>query len=281
MVRIKGLVKNYEEFHLDCTMEIPDGAVIGIIGKNGAGKSTTIKAILGLIKPDDGEVTVFDKIARELTPLEKEQIGVALAESGFSTYLTVKDICGILKKMYKAFDEKMFMEQCKKQGLPEKKKIHEFSTGMKAKLKVLIAITHDAKLLILDEPTAGLDVTARNEILDMLREYLAKGENRSMLISSHISSDLEGLCDEIYMIHNGQIILHEDTDTILGEYGVLKISEAVYEKLDKAYLLKIKKTPYGYDCLTREKQYYHENYPDIIIENGSIDDLIIMMGSEK
>ncbi len=115
----------------------------------------------------------------------------------------------------------------------------------------------------------------------MLREYLAKEEDRSMLISSHISTDLEGLCDEIYMIHEGRIVLHEDTDVILGEYAILKVNDSMYEKLDKSYLLAQQKTAYGYVCLTTEKQYYRENYPDMVIENGSIDDLIVMMASEK
>lgn len=280
MVKVNGLVKKYDGFMLDCTMEIREGSVIGIVGKNGAGKSTTIKAMLGLVKPDSGEVTVFGKDVRSLGVEEKNLIGVALAESGFSSYLCVNDISKILKKMFKGFDEKAFLEQCKKQGLPEKKRIHDFSTGMKAKLRVLVAMSHEAKLLIMDEPTAGLDVAARNEILDMIREYLAQDPARSLLISSHISTDLEGMCDEIYMMHDGKIILHEDTDAILGEYAILKVNENMYEKLDKQYLLTSQKTGFGYSCLTKEKQYYRDNYPDMIIENGTIDDLILFMGQK-
>ena len=150
---------------------------------------------------------------------------------------------------------------------------------MKAKLRVLVAMSHEAKPLILDEPTAGLDVLARNEILDMLRDYLAKDATRSLLISSHISSDLEGLCDDIYMINEGKIILHEDTDQILSNYAVIKVDDATFEKLDQKYLLKTKKEAFGYCCLTNEKGYYVDNYPNIIVENGNIDDLIIMMNS--
>lgn len=277
MVKVENLTKNYGDFKLEVSLEIPDGAVTGIVGKNGAGKSTTIKSILGLIKPDGGHVTVNGKEASKLIGKDKQEIGVALSDSGFSSFLTVKDITAILKKMYPSFNEDLFRKNCSKQGLPENKAIKEFSTGMKAKLRVLVAMSHNAKLLIMDEPTAGLDVEARNEILDLLREYLLEDENRSILITSHISSDLEGLCDDIYLIHDGKIVLHEDTDAILSNYGILKVSEEAYEKLDKRYILSTKKEHFGYSCFTNEKQFYAENNPNMVIENSGIDDLILMM----
>ncbi len=277
MVKVENLTKNYGDFKLEVSLEIPDGAVTGIVGKNGAGKSTTIKSILGLIKPDGGHVTVNGKEASKLIGKDKQEIGVALSDSGFSSFLTVKDITAILKKMYPSFNADLFRKNCSKQGLPENKAIKEFSTGMKAKLRVLVAMSHNAKLLIMDEPTAGLDVEARNEILDLLREYLLEDENRSILITSHISSDLEGLCDDIYLIHDGKIVLHEDTDAILSNYGILKVSEEAYEKLDKRYILSTKKEHFGYSCFTNEKQFYAENNPNMVIENSGIDDLILMM----
>ena len=148
---------------------------------------------------------------------------------------------------------------------------------MKAKLKVLVAISHHAKLLILDEPTAGLDVIARDELLELLREFMEKEEDRAILISSHISSDLETLCDDLYMIHDGKIILHEDTDVLLGDYALLKLDDTQYHTLDKQYLLRSKKESFGYSCLTDQKQYYIENYPNITIEKGTIDAVITMM----
>ncbi|SDB11362.1 ABC transporter ATP-binding protein [Butyrivibrio sp. INlla16] len=277
MVKVDNLVKNYGSFRLDVSMEIPDGTVTGIVGKNGAGKSTTIKSILGLVKPDGGHVTINGKEASKLTAKDKEEIGVALSDSGFSTFLTVKDITAIMKKMYPSFNEEVFRRNCSSQRLPFDKAIKEFSTGMRAKLRVLIAMSHNARILIMDEPTAGLDVEARNDILDLLREYLVEDEKRSILITSHISSDLEGLCDDIYLIHDGKVILHEDTDAILGNYGVLKVNEATYEKLDKSYILSTKKDHFGYACFTNEKQFYAENNPNIVIENSDIDDLILMM----
>lgn len=283
MIAAKNLKKTYKDFSLNIDFEIPEGRITGFVGKNGAGKSTTIKLILGLVRPDEGEITVLGMKSAELGVKEKEKIGIALAESGFSPYLMVKDIIKILKKSYPEFDEQKFKDACTKMQLPMDKFIKEFSTGMKAKLRVLVALTHNAKLLIMDEPTAGLDVEARGEVLDMLREYMAEDESRTVLITSHISSDLESICDDIYLIDNGEIILHEDTDVILGECGILKVDEDTYSTMDKSYLLKAIKTPYGYSCFTKEKQYYQDNYPGIVIENGNIDELILMLtgGTEK
>lgn len=281
MVVIKNLVKKYGDFILNVDMEIPNGRVTGLVGKNGAGKSTVIKLILGLVKADSGSVTVFGKDAGSLEGNEKEQIGVALSDSGFSTYLCVEDIIHILKKMYRVFDENKFRKDCRDFDIPLKKRLKEFSTGMKAKVRVLVVLSHKAKLLIMDEPTAGLDVEARNDILDMLRRYLSENEERSILLTSHISSDLEGLCDDIYLIHNGKIILHEDTDTIMDRYAVLKVDKQLYEKMDKKYLMSTRVESYGYLCFTNEKQFYVDNYPKVVVEKGGIDDLILMLTGGK
>ncbi|MBR0477958.1 MAG: ABC transporter ATP-binding protein, partial [Solobacterium sp.] len=222
MVIIKDLEKHYGSFHLNVSMEIPDGRITGMIGKNGAGKTTTIKAILDLIRPDGGSVEVFGKDIKDLTHTEKERISAALAESGFSGWLYVEDAVKILRSLYSRFDEGMFREYCRILNLPLKKPIKEFSMGMKAKLRVLCALCTGADLMIMDEPTAGLDVEARIEILELIQKYMEAHPDASVLISSHISSDLEGLCDDIYLIHDGKILLHEDTDVILDNYGVLK-----------------------------------------------------------
>ena len=169
------------------------------------------------------------------------------------------------------------MALCHRFQVPMNKRINSFSTGMKAKLKVICAITHHARLLILDEPTAGLDVIARDELLDLLRSFMEEDEQRAIVISSHIATDLESLCDDIYLIRDGQIILHEDTDVLLSDYALLKMSEEQYAKVDRSYLLRVRKEPYGYRALCTHKQYYAENAPQIVIENGGIDDLITMM----
>lgn len=281
MIKIDKLRKYYKDFTLDVSLELPKGRVSGLVGKNGAGKTTTLKAILGLIKPDEGSVCVFGKEAMDLDNADKEKIGVALSDSSFSSYLNVSSIAVIMKNLYSSFDEKRFLDMCRHLDLPLDKMIREFSTGMKAKLKVISALNHDAKLLIMDEPTSGLDVQARKEILDILRQDLADDDQRSILISSHISSDLEGLCDDLYLIDNGKIILHEDTDVLLENYGVIKVDEKDYEKIDRQHIIAAKKDNYGYCLLTDEKQYYQDNYPDTVIENAKIDDLILIMTGDK
>lgn len=277
MLKIEHLKKQYDKFLLDCSLEVKPGLVTGLIGQNGAGKSTTFKAILGLISIDGGSVTILGKDIKKFNPEDKENLGVVLSDSGFSGYLTIKDIIPVLKNLYHNFDYPFFVEQTQRFQLPLDKKIKDFSTGMKAKLKVLVAISHSAKMLILDEPTAGLDVIARDELLEMLREFMEKDEERSILISSHISSDLETLCDDIYMIHDGKIILHEDTDVLLSDYALLKVDAKQYDNLDKQFVMRSKEEPYGYSCLTNQKQYYIDNYPKIAIEKGTIDEVITMM----
>lgn len=282
MIKIEDLKKRYSDFELNCTLEVQAGCITGLIGQNGAGKSTTFKAIMDLIHVDTGSIEVFGKPHRKLTAEDKQKIGVVWSGSGFQPVFTIKQIVPILESMYSAFDKKTFLEKCERFQLPLNKKLKEFSTGMQAKLRVLIATSYDASLLLLDEPTAGLDVVAREKVLEMLREYMEEDDERAILISSHISSDLEGLCDDIYMIHEGNIVLHEETDVILSSYAILKLDHKQYEALDKEYVLRTKKEMFGYCCLTNQRQYYQENYPDIVIEKGTIDDLILMMiGGEK
>lgn len=277
MLKIKDLKKSYDLFHLDVSFEIPRGCITGLIGANGAGKSTIFKGILDLISVDGGTIEIFGKDYKTLSNKDKENLGVVLAESGFSSYLTVQDVTKILDSMYSQFDKTMFLDYCKRYHLPLKKQIKEFSTGMKAKLKILTAISHKAEFLLLDEPTTGLDVLAREELLSMLREYMEENENRTILISSHISTDLEGLCDDLYMIDNGKVVLHEEIDTLLGQYGLLKVSSEQYETLDKNYLLRKKRENWGFSCLTNQKQFYLENYPSYTMEKGNIDEVITMM----
>ncbi len=278
---LENVKKKYKTFELDLSMTLEPGTITGLIGRNGAGKSTTFKAVLGLIKLTDGKVLINGKEPQCLSAQEKEDIGVVLAESGFSGYMTVKDVIAVMASMYHKFDKTDFQRKCGHFNIPLNQKIKEFSTGMKAKLKILLAISHGAKLLVLDEPTAGLDVVARDEILDMLREYM-EDESNSILISSHISTDLEGLCDDVYFIENGKIILHEEINSLVDEYGILKVTKEQLAKLDKEYLLCVKEDKYGCTCLTKQKQYFIDNFPGIVVEKSSIDEVItLMLGSGK
>ena len=254
MIKMQNVRKTYPGFDFELSLEIPEGRITGLIGKNGAGKSTAIRLMLGLVKAESGTIELFGTIA---------------------------EVKKILAKMYPEFDETWFMRECRELRLPEGKQLKEFSNGMKAKLRVLTALSHKAQLLILDEPTAGLDVEARNEILDLLRDYAAEDENRTILITSHIASDLEHLCDDIYLIHGGKQLLHEETDVILEQYGLIKADEAQYAALDKEYLLGSRKEPYGYACLTNDRKYYEENVPGLVVERAGIDEVILMMTGGK
>ena len=280
MITIDKLEKRYRDFSLEISLEIPDNKVVGIIGKNGCGKSTTIKAILGLVKPASGSVRVFGREARALTARDKEKIGVALSDSMFSMQLSVEDVIAILKAMYRDFDEPFFREMCAKLNLPLRKQMKEFSTGMKAKVKVLTAISHKARLLILDEPTAGLDVEARNEIIKTIREYVASNEC-SVLLTSHISSDLEGLCDEFYLFSDGKVLLHETNENIGTRYGTVQIPFELFETIDRDRISGYKKEMFGYACVTNDKEYFAKNHPGITVKPAAIDDLIILMGGAE
>lgn len=276
LAELDHVKKQYGDFTLDCTLEIPENSITGLIGANGAGKSTAFKLILGLVKPDGGRIRLLGKELEAVQPKDRQEIGTVLPDSFFSGYLSVKQIMGFMGDLYPGFRKQEFEQKCSDFQIPLNKKIKEFSTGTKAKLKILTAISYGAKLLVLDEPTSGLDVMAREAVLDLLREYM-EVPGRGILISSHISTDLEQFCDEIYMIHQGKIILQEETDSILGNYGVIKADAGIYAGMDKSHILRIKKEAFGYSCLTDQRQFYQENYPSLAVEKGSVDEVIMMM----
>ena len=276
LIELKNVCKNYKDFSLNCSLEIKRGTVTGLIGKNGAVKTTVFKALLGLIRIDSGSIFYKGEERNSLGATEREHIGVVLAESFISAYLNAKDVCDILAKAYSTFDRQKFETYCRRFDIPMKKRIKEFSTGMKAKLKLISALCHETELLVLDEPTAGLDVVARDELISLLREYMLD-ENHSIIVSSHISSDLEGFCDDIYMIDNGQVILHEDTDTLLGEYGIIKVSAEDYTTISKDHILYVKQESFGYRLLTDCRSFYMDNYPTLVIEKSGIDDIILII----
>lgn len=279
MLKIENLKKSYGDFCLSCSLEVKPGRITGLVGPNGSGKSTAFKSILGLIHFDEGSIEIFGRDSRHLRAADRENIGVVFSDSGFSNYLNIRDIISVMKGFYRNFDRNTFVARCHRYHLPMDKKLKDFSTGMKAQLKILLALSHHAHFILLDEPTAGLDVIARDSVLDLIRTYMEEDENRSVLISSHIAGDLEKLCDDLYMLNGGRIVFHEDTDVLLSEYGLIKASPEQYDRLDKRYLLRMKKESFGISCLTSEKQFYAENYPGIVIEKGNIDEMITMMVS--
>ncbi|MBQ1877888.1 MAG: ABC transporter ATP-binding protein [Erysipelotrichaceae bacterium] len=277
MIKVTNVRKTYTGFELNCSMELRKGTITGLIGRNGAGKSTLFKCILQLIYPESGEIKLLGKDIKDITEADRCRIGTVMSDSGISGYLTIEDAEKILKNFYPKFDGKAYQEMCRQAGLDPKKKIKDLSTGMKARHRVICALTHDPDLLILDEPTSGLDVIARNEILELLRNYMAENPDHAILVSSHISSDLENLCDDIYMIEDGKIILHEDADVLNDSYAILKVRDDEYRDMDKSHVLKVRKEMFGVICLTDDANYYRTRYPEMIVEKSGIDHLIEMM----
>ncbi len=275
LLRLEHVQKTYDTFSLDVSMQIEEGKISGLIGANGAGKSTTIKAILGLIQTDSGTIERFGKQEKIISAPEKQKIGTVMSENTFSMMLNVTQIANILYNVYPSFDKDNFIIKCKAYKLPLTQELKEFSTGMKAKLKLLSALCHDASLLLLDEPTVGLDAITRNELLNEIRAYMQ--DDKGILISSHISSDLEGLCDDLYFMKDGKIVLHEDTDLLLSSYGILKVSKEQYRELDRKYILAEQKDVFSTTLLTNERQFYLDNYRDIVVEKSSIDDVMLLL----
>lgn len=221
-IRIQNLTKRFEGFALEgVTFAVPRGAVVGFIGENGAGKSTTIKSILGLIRPDGGSIEVFGKDVGSLTKEERGRLGAVLGDGKLPENLTAKDLDGVFRHIFARWDAAAFFAYLDRFALPRGKKIKDFSRGMRQKFALAVALSHGADVLVLDEPTAGLDPVARDEILDILYDFM-QDERRSVLISSHIVSDLEKLCDYIAFIHRGRLVFFEEKHALYEKYAVLR-----------------------------------------------------------
>lgn len=221
-IRIQNLTKRFEGFALEgVSFGVPCGAVVGFIGENGAGKSTTIKSILGLIRPDGGSIEVFGKDVGSLTKEERGRLGAVLGDGKLPENLTAKDLDGVFRHIFARWDAAAFFAYLDRFALPRGKKIKDFSRGMRQKFALAVALSHGADVLVLDEPTAGLDPVARDEILDILYDFM-QDERRSVLISSHIVSDLEKLCDYIAFIHRGRLVFFEEKDALYEKYAVLR-----------------------------------------------------------
>ncbi|WP_339315385.1 ABC transporter ATP-binding protein [Paenibacillus sp. FSL R10-2734] len=246
---LQNVSKTYDDFTLkDISLQLPAGCIMGFIGENGAGKSTTIRLILDQIARDHGKITILGKDNKEDLDAVKEHIGVVLDESNFPENLSAKDINTILKRIYRTWDEAKYSELIHRFSLPNNKPVKDYSKGMKMKLSIATALSHDSKLLILDEATSGLDPIVREEILDVFLEFI-QDEQHSVFISSHITSDLEKICDYITFIHKGRIVFSEPKDELLETYGVLKCSENELAKLDPSIIKGVRKHQFGVEAL--------------------------------
>ncbi|MEG2484740.1 MAG: ABC transporter ATP-binding protein, partial [Clostridia bacterium] len=256
-------------------LNIPKGSIVGLIGENGAGKSTTIKLILNQIKKSSGEIKIFGKDNIQDEKEIKKDIGAVLDSAFLSEYLTVEDINKIMKNFYENWSEDKFFKDVEKASLPRKKLLKEFSTGMKMKVQIITALAHDPKLLILDEPTNGLDPVARNELLDIFREFI-QDEEKSILISSHITTDLEHIADYIVFIHSGSILLSMAKDELLENYALVKCKEKEFANIDSLDYVRYIKNAYGYDLLVQNKREFKKKYSSLVIDKVSIEDIMLL-----
>ena len=274
-IELQNVSKKYKDFELkNISFNVPEGCIVGLIGENGAGKTTTIKSILNITNAE-GIVKIFGKKLKENEKKIKEEIGVVLDDSFLSEYLNSKQISSIMKEIYKNWDENKYMKLLKQFSLPTDKMIKNFSSGMKMKLKIATAISHNPKILILDEPTSGLDPVVRNEILDMFRKYIEEDETRSILLSTHITTDLEHISDYIVFIEKGKIVFNLPTDELLDNYGIVKCSKEDFLKVDKTEYIKYKKEKYQYELLTNNKEAIKKKYNITTIDKPSIEDIML------
>ena len=248
-LEIINLTKSYPGFTLDnLNLTLPSGCILGLIGENGAGKSTTIKLILDMIHKDSGSIIILGKDNTDGIELTKEDIGVVMDEVGIPECLTVKQVGNVMKNTFRNWDDAEYARLAQKLALPDKKQFKEFSRGMKMKLGIAIALSHKAKLLILDEATSGLDPVVRDEVVEMFSDF-TRDENHSILISSHIVSDLEKLCDYVAFLHKGKLLLCEEKDQLLAEYGLIHCTAEEIQNLPAEAIKYKKENPYGIEAM--------------------------------
>ena len=272
-LEIRGLTKHFGDFTLDdLNLTLPGGCILGLIGENGAGKSTTIRLILGMLRADAGTVTILGRDNRENPTLTKQDIGVVLDEVGIPECMTPKQVGKVMAKVFLRWNAETYQGLLARFSLPENKKFKEFSKGMKMKLGLAVALSHEAKLLILDEATSGLDPVVRDEVVDMLSEF-TRDESHAILISSHIVSDLEKLCDYVAFLHKGKLLLCEEKDLLLSEYGILHCRP---EELPEDGVLHKKQNAYGVEAIVRRDAIR----PRTALTPISMEELFVFMSKE-
>lgn len=276
VLEIEQVCKSYPGFYLDhLDLAVPEGSIVGLIGENGAGKSTTIKLILDLLKKDEGTIRIFGEEDREKITDLKNDIGVVLDTVGLPVMLKSGQIGKIMKDAFRNWNEEQFQTYLKMFDIPEDKKFYDMSNGTKMKLGLAIAFSHDAKLLILDEATNGLDPIMRDKVNDILMEF-TRDEKHSVLISSHIVSDLEKLCDYIAFLHKGKLMLFEEKDILNEQYGIVHAEEDILSQIDPALIIHRKKTPYGDEAVVKK-----EGLPASVQASPiGIEDLFVIMSKE-
>ena len=281
VIELKHVTKNYGDFVLeDVTFSIPEGSVCGFIGQNGAGKTTTINLILDIIRRDSGEIRMFGESIDTDSARLREDVGVVFDEMGFHEFMTGRDINIMMKNIYKNWDEQAFFDYMKRFSLPTKKKCGAFSRGMRMKLQIAVALSHHAKLLIMDEPTSGLDPIVRNEMIEIFREFVVE-EDHTILLSSHITGDLEKLADEVVFINGGKIVLSGNKDEILEMHGILKCKKDEVSRISPSLIVHKELGTYGAEILVNDRHAAEKLYPDMVIEPAALEQIMIHYVNRK
>lgn len=277
-IEIKGLCKSYPDFSLqDVDLTLPGGTIMGLIGENGAGKTTTIKCILNLVRRDAGEITLLGRDSLREERAAKAGVGVVLDECFFHDALRPRDLERILAPVYPSWDNGLYRDYLDKFHLPGKSLIKTFSRGMKMKLSLAAALAHRPQLLILDEATAGLDPVVRNEILDEFLNFICD-EDHAILISSHITSDLEKAADYITYLHQGRVALSQPKDELLDRYGRVGCSAGDLAGIQPGDLLRVRRGAFGCEGLTADREAFRKKYPGLTVDPATLEDIMLLIG---
>lgn len=275
VLELCDVTKKYDDFTLDhVSFQVPRGCICGFVGQNGAGKTTTIQLILDIIKKDGGSIKVFDQDMEKDGAALKEKIGVVFDEMGFHEFLTATEINRVMKNVYANWQEDLFFDYLKRFSLPRKKRCGSFSRGMRMKLQIAVALSHQAELLIMDEPTSGLDPIVRNEILQIFQEFVME-ENHTILLSSHITSDLERIADMVTFINRGKIVLSGDKNEILERHGLIKCKKDEVKKIDPQDIISYRQSAFGAEVLVADREKCACKYSGMVMEQTTLEEIMV------
>lgn len=275
VLELCDVTKKYDDFTLDhVSFQVPRGCICGFVGQNGAGKTTTIQLILDIIKKDGGSIKVFDRDMEKDGAALKEKIGVVFDEMGFHEFLTATEINRVMKNVYANWQEDLFFDYLKRFSLPRKKRCGSFSRGMRMKLQIAVALSHEAELLIMDEPTSGLDPIVRNEILQIFQEFVLD-ENHTILLSSHITSDLERIADMVTFINRGKIVLSGDKNEILERHGLIKCKKDEVKNIDPKDMVSCRQSAFGAEVLVADREKCAAKYSSMVMEQTTLEEIMV------
>lgn len=281
ILRLERVTRRFDSFTLQpLNLDLPGGVIMGLIGENGAGKTTTLRLILGALHRDGGNITIFGKELDGNEANIRQDIGVVFDECCFHESMTPKNLNTIFKGIYRNWNSSDFTRYCNVLQLPMKKKIKEFSRGMKMKLSIAAAMSHRPKLLLLDEATSGLDPVVRDDVLELLQEFVSD-EEHSVLFSSHITEDLEKIADYVAYLHRGSLQFVRSKDELLYEYGIVKCGKSEFEKMDKSDFAAWRENAFEVQALTENREAIRRKYPGCVIDQAGLEEIMLLYSKGK